>query len=219
MLSRRTRLHITTTSLKGIILGGVSAEDFGAVTGISIQESQDILEGLLQNGVGEMRDGFYYFSQGDRLKTAMALLEAGSGASLDEVAAELDWRDFEGLTMEMLASKNFAVMKNLRFKKPAMEIDVVGIRMGVAMLIDCKHWKRNNLSSLDTAVVKQIKRTRRYVAETAGSIAVPVIVTLYQNEIRFIRNVPVVPIAGFSSFVDEFYGNLDDMKTIEAGSL
>jgi hypothetical protein len=46
-------------------------------------------------------------------------------------------------------------------------------------------------------------------------MAVPVIVTLYQDKINFIDKVPIVPIFQFSSFIDEFYGNIDQMKTIE----
>jgi hypothetical protein len=96
-----------------------------------------------------------------------------------------------------------------------MEIDVIGIRLGVAMLIDCKHWKRYSSSTLSGAVKKQIERTKKYVSKTQNAIAVPVIVTLYQDKVDFIDNVPIVPIFQFSSFVDEFYGNLDDMKIIK----
>ncbi|RMW34128.1 MAG: hypothetical protein EA439_02550, partial [Nitrosopumilus sp.] len=137
------------------------------------------------------------------------------GFPIDEIAIALDWKDFEGLTAEILSSKNFAVMKNMMLTKPRMEIDVVGIRLGVAILIDCKHWKRYSMSSLSDVVKKQIERTRQYVAKTEGAIAVPVIVTLYQDKVDFIENVPIVPIFQFSSFVDEFYGNIDQMKTIE----
>ena len=97
-----------------------------------------------------------------------------------------------------------------------MEIDVVGIKMGIAMLIDCKHWKKNSSSALQNVVLKQVERTKHYVAKTQGSIAVPVIVTLYQDRIDFINKVPIVPIFQFASFVDEFYGNLDDMKQVKA---
>ena len=79
---------------------------------------------------------------------------------LDEISIVLDWRDFEGLAAEILSSKNFAVIKNLMLTKPRMEIDVVGIRLGIAILIDCKHWKRYNTSSLKSAVQKQIERTK-----------------------------------------------------------
>ena len=201
------------TGLKGIIPGGVSTKDFSAVTKMSEDESKSILEEFLKNQIGTKEDDFYYFEEGDKLKIAISLLE--KGFPIDEIAIALDWKDFEGLTAEILSSKNFAVMKNMILTKPRMEIDVVGIRLGVAILIDCKHWKRYSMSSLSSVVKKQIERTRQYVAKTEGAIAVPVIVTLYQDKVDFIENVPIVPIFQFSSFVDEFYGNIDQMKTIE----
>ena len=199
--------------LKGIIPGGVSPKDFSAVTKMSEDESKSILDEFIKNAIGTKQDDFYYFEQGDKLKIAISLLERGF--PIDEISIALDWKDFEGLTAEILSSKNFAVMKNMILTKPRMEIDVVGIRLGVAILIDCKHWKRYSMSSLSSVVKKQIERTRQYVAKTEGAIAVPVIVTLYQDKVDFIENVPIVPIFQFSSFVDEFYGNIDQMKTIE----
>ena len=201
------------TGLKGIIPGGVSAKDFSAVTKINETESKSILDEFIKNKIGTKQDNFYYFEEGDKLKIAISLLE--KGLPIDEISIALDWKDFEGLTAEILSSKNFAVMKNMILTKPRMEIDVVGIRLGVAILIDCKHWKRYSMSSLSSVVKKQIERTRQYVAKTEGAIAVPVIVTLYQDKVDFIENVPIVPIFQFSSFVDEFYGNIDQMKTIE----
>lgn len=200
-------------SLKGMIPGGVSIKDFSAVTKMSEDESKIILEEFIKNEIGTKQDNFYYFEKGDKLKVAISLLE--KGFPIDEISVALDWKDFEGLTAEILSSKNFAVIKNMMLTKPRMEIDVVGIRLGVAILIDCKHWKRYSVSSLRSVVQKQIERTRQYVAKTEGAIAVPVIVTLYQDKVDFIENVPIVPIFQFSSFVDEFYGNIDQMKTIE----
>lgn len=198
--------------LQGIIQGGVSAEDFSAVTKINESDSEKILDELIKNDIGTKMDDFYYFEDGDKLKIAISLIE--KGFPIDEISIALDWKDFEGLTAEILTSKNFAVLKNFMLTKPRMEIDVVGIRLGIAMLIDCKHWKRYSRSSLTTAVKKQIERTKQYVAKTSGSISVPVIVTLYQDKIDFIDNVPIVPIFQFSSFIDEFYGNVEQMKTI-----
>jgi hypothetical protein len=198
--------------LQGIIPGGVSVQDFTAVTKINSNDSEIILDEFIKNGIGKKQDNFYHFENGDKLKIAVALLE--KGYPIDEISIGLDWRDFEGLTAEILSEKNFAVLKNMMLTKPRMEIDVVGIRLGIAILIDCKHWKRYSTSALSTAVKKQIERTKQYVAKTPGSIAVPVIVTLYQDKIDFIDNVPIVPIFQFASFVDEFYGNIDQMKTI-----
>lgn len=199
--------------LQGIIPGGVSVKDFSVVSKINESESKTILDEFIKNQIGTKQDNFYYFEDGDKLKIAISLLE--KGFPIDDISTALDWKDFEGLTAEILSSKNFAVMKNMIMTKPRMEIDVVGIRLGVAILIDCKHWKRYNMSSLKSAVKKQIERTKKYVAKTEGAIAVPVIVTLYQDKVDFIENVPIVPIFQFSSFVDEFYGNIDQMRAIE----
>ena len=198
--------------LQGIIPGGVSVQDFSAVTKMSSNDSALILEELVKNNIGTKQNNSYYFEDGDKLKFAVALLKRG--LPIDELSIVLNWRDFEGLTAEILASKNFAVIKNMMLTKPRMEIDVVGIRLGIAILIDCKHWKRYSTSALSTAVKKQIERTKKYIEKTPGAIAVPVIVTLYQDEINFIENVPIVPIFQFTSFIDEFYGNIDQMKTI-----
>ena len=69
--------------------------------------------------------------------------------------------------------------------------------------------------ALETIVHKQIERVKHYVANTKVTIAAPVIVTLYQEETSFVNRVPIVPILQFSSFIDEFYGNLENIRTIE----
>ena len=178
--------------LQGIIQGGISVKDFSAVTKISDAESKIILDEFIKNDIGIKEDNSYLFDDGDKLKIAVSLLEQGH--PIDEISVALEWRDFEGLTAAILSEKNFAVMKNLMLTKPRMEIDVVGIRLGIAILIDCKHWKRYSHSALSTAVKKQIERTKQYVEKTLGAMAVPVIVTLYQDKINFIENVPIVPI-------------------------
>ncbi|MEK6944999.1 MAG: hypothetical protein AABW55_06165, partial [Thermoproteota archaeon] len=116
---------------------------------------------------------------------------------------------------KIFEAKGFSVIKNLMLTKPIMEIDVVGIRLGIAVLVDCKHWKRQSPSTLRNTVTKQIQRVRHYVKKTRGAMAVPVIVTLYQEQLSFIEKVPIVPILQFSSFVDEIYGNLDQVNVIE----
>jgi hypothetical protein len=214
-MNQKLRLKINPKmiiGLRAIIPGGISVEDFSAVTKMNSSESKTVLDEFIKNDIGTKQDNFYYFEDGDKLKIAVALLQNGS--PIDEISIELNWRDFEGLTAEILSEKNFAVLKNFMLTKPRMEIDVVGIRLGIAILIDCKHWKRYSTSALSTAVKKQIERTKQYVAKTPGSVAVPVIVTLYQDKIDFIDNVPIVPIFQFASFIDEFYGNVDQMKTI-----
>ena len=148
-------------------------------------------------------------------KLRTALLAIKNGMPIEEASRYVDWKDFEGLVAEILESKHFQVIRNFRMKKPTMEIDVIGLRLGVAVLVDCKHWKRMSHSALETIVRKQIERVKHYVANTKDVVAVPTIVTLYQEETSFINRVPIVPILQFSSFIDEFYGNLEDIRTLE----
>lgn len=201
--------------LSAIIPGGISPEDFATVTGMTASDSERALGFFVENGIGRLAGGQYVFEGSDRLSAAMLLVERG--ALIDDVSVHLDWRSFESLTARILESRGFATVKNLILTKPRMEIDVVGINHGVAMLIDCKHWRRYSPSAMRAVVRKQVERTKRYVAVTEGAMAVPVIVTLYQDAIGFVGNVPIVPILRFPSFVDEFYGNLDDLKTIGTG--
>jgi len=95
--------------LRGIIPGGVSVEDFSAVTALNSIDSKIILDEFIKNDIGSKQDNSYYFEVSDKLKIAVALLE--KGFPIDEISIALDWRDFEGLTAEILSSKNFAVIK------------------------------------------------------------------------------------------------------------
>ena len=70
--------------LQGIIPGGVSVEDFTAVTKINSNDSEIILDEFLKNGIGKKQDNFYHFENGDKLKIAVALLE--KGYPIDEIS-------------------------------------------------------------------------------------------------------------------------------------
>ncbi len=200
-------------AISGIISGGISIEDFAVVTHEDNDTAKKILDTLTQNGIGKTNGYVVKFEDSDKLKAALFAIK--SGAPIEKVSLYVNWKDFEGLVAEILDSKNFDVSRNFRMKKPTMEIDVIGIRLGTAVLIDCKHWKRLSRSALQTIVVKQIERVKHYILNTKGVIAAPVIVTLNQEEISFINRVPIVSILQFSSFIDEFYGSLEEIKTIE----
>mgnify|MGYP002624040813 CR=1 FL=1 len=206
-------MQALVNGISGIIPGGISVMDFAIISKTDQITAQKILNELVENDIGRKDRDVFNFSDGDRLKTAIHALQ--KGASIDEVAEKISWRDFEGLVAEILEKDDFATMRNFMLKKPRMEIDVVGIKRGIALLIDCKHWKRTSTSALQTVVNKQIERTKHYVASTEGAMAIPVIVTLYQDKVDFINKVPIIPIFQFTSFVEEFYGNVENMETIE----
>ena len=85
-------------------------------------------------------------------------------------------------------------IRNFIMKNPRREIDVIGIKMGVAMLIDCKHWKRTPVSAL-TDAFKQKERTKQYVACTSMCSCIPVIVTF--DSIMLFHNCIICSISRF----------------------
>lgn len=137
-----------------------------------------------------------------------------SGLPVDLISKNISWQNFENIVTEILYSYNFSIIQNLIFTKPRMEIDVIGTRLGISLLIDCKHWKKYNNHQLKKSVKKQIIRSERYIHIHNSIIGIPMIVTLYDTGIHFIDNVPIVPISRFASFINEFYDYLDKIKTI-----
>jgi hypothetical protein len=207
------QLKPLTRGIAGVIPGGISVIDFAIVAETDQISAKAILNVLVANDIGSFEGEIINFNQGDKLKASLFAIE--QGAPIEEVSINLNWRDFEGIVAEILQSKDFSIIKNLILTKPRMEVDVIGVNHGIAILIDCKHWKRLSQSALREIVKKQVERVKHYVAKTQDAIAIPAIVTLYQEEISFIDKVPIIPILQFSSFLDEFYGNLDELKIIE----
>tara|TARA_Y100000590_G_scaffold466648_1_gene642754 strand:+ start:192 stop:821 length:630 start_codon:yes stop_codon:yes gene_type:complete len=204
---------LVVKGINGVIEGGVSVTDFSVICELDEISAKELLYTLVQNGIGVLNDDYVDFDiPNDRLQTAIFAINLG--ATVENVSEHITWRDFESLTGLILEENDFEITKNLILTKPRMEIDVVGKKMEFALLIDCKHWKNMNKSALDKIVKKQIQRVKHYVSDKNIS-ALPVIVTLHQEETQFIDNVPIVPIMKFSSFLDEFLGNLDSLKSIE----
>jgi len=206
-------VNLTTLvkGIPGIIPGGMSVKDFSMATQTSEDMSRQILDNLMQNGVGRFEDGQVQFEESDKLKTG--ILAISMGAPIDEISRMLEWQDFESLAAEILEKRDFDTTKNVIMKSPRIQIDVVGIKSDIAILIDCKHWSNMNQSALQEAVKKQVIRTKQFVSKHKVKGAIPAIVTLYQHSVQFIDKVPIIPIHQLDSFCDEFYGNLEEMQS------
>ena len=202
-------LQAFVKGIPGIIPGGISIHDFSMAIQTNKELAITIADNFMQNGIGTFQNELLYFKENDRLKAS--LLAISMGAAIDEVSRLLDWKDFESLTAEILENRDFETTSNVILTKPRMQIDVVGIKSGIAILIDCKHWNNMSQSSLQVAAKKQVERTKHYVSKEKVQAAIPVIVTLYQQEIKFVDRVPIIPIYQLDAFCEEFYGNLDEL--------
>ncbi|MDE1862510.1 MAG: restriction endonuclease [Thaumarchaeota archaeon] len=200
-------LHNLINGIKGIVPGGITLKEFSIVTRTSEDLSAEILDNLMKNGIGIFADGHVQFDENDRLKTGM--LAITMGAPVEEISNLLTWQDFESLAAEILESHDFETFRNVILTKPRMQIDVVGLKNKLAILVDCKHWNRMTNSSLEVAVTRQIERAKRYLSEQPVRASVPVIVTLHQHATKFINKVPIVPINQLGSFSEELFGNAD----------
>lgn len=200
-------LQTLVRSIPGIIPGGMSVTDFAMATQTGEETSIEILDNLMQNGIGKYEDNLIQFDENDKLKTS--ILAITMGAPIDEVSRFLSWQDFESLAAEILESRDFDTTRNVILTKPRVQIDVVGIKSDIAVLIDCKHWNKMSQSALEKAVKKQVERTKQFVSKEKVHGAIPAIVTLYQHETQFIDKVPIIPIHQLDSFCDEFYGNIE----------
>ena len=188
--------------IRGIISGGISELDFSTASELDDFSAKELLHIFVQNGIGEFDENVVKFQNSDKIHASVFAIT--NGASIEDVSEFLSWQDFEELVSRILDENGFQVQKNLMLTKPRMEIDVVGIKLGIAILIDCKHWKKMSKSALNDIVDKQIERVKSYVKKTESTSAVPVIVTLHQEKVNFVNRVPIVPIIQLSSFLDEF---------------
>ena len=191
----------------------MSEHDFSVATQMDEFSAKELLQIFLQNGIGVLDEDIVDFQNSDRIKASIFAIR--NGATIEDVSEFLSWQNFEELVSRVLDENGFHIQKNLILTKPRMEIDVVGIKLGISILIDCKHWKRMTQSALNDIVEKQVERVKSYVQKTESTSAIPVIVTLHQEQISFVNKVPIVPIIQLSSFLDELYGNLEQIKTIE----
>lgn len=200
-------LQSLVKGIQGIIPGGQSVEDFAMATGTSKELAVMILDNLMQNGIGIYENGLIQFEESDKMRTG--ILAITMGAPIDEVSRLLDWQDFESLAAEVLESRDFETTRNVVLSKPRVQIDVIGIKSGIAVVIDCKHWKKMSQSALSHAVRKQVERTKQFVSREKVRAAIPAIVTLYQYETKFVDKVPIIPIHQLDAFCEELYGNME----------
>lgn len=195
----------------------ITQDEFQKRLGIASQSvSKQILQYLLVNGIGHESRNIYLFSDSDRIKLAIHGLK--NGVDIESISKILSWRDFEAFASEILNMSGYETERNVRLNKPhRVEIDVVGTHKSTkqAVLIDCKHWHRNDLKSISIYAIKQIHRASVFMSNRRDvTSSIPLILTLYPLAKKIIEEIPIVPIRDFISFVDAMPQYLDKIKLV-----
>jgi len=148
--------ELIARAISGMISPRTSIDEFMANCMIfSKTVARDVLHYLHLRGVGSISNEVITFFPSDRLKTALMALQYG--CDIERVST---WRDFEAFTVEVLKRFGYKTHLSVRFRKPRCEIDVIGIDSRHAIVIDCKHWKRSDISSIYKYAKKQLIRTQ-----------------------------------------------------------
>jgi Restriction endonuclease len=196
----------------------ITLDNFQQACGVTSRSvATSVFDYLESNNIGSIYDdNSIKFSGSDKIHAALLALKIR--ADIEQVSTYLSWKDFEKLASELLRSFGYYTRTNLRISKPRMEIDVVGTGSdGFAIAVDCKHWKRSNLSSISNFCKKQAARANRLIEHDKNvSHVVPVVLTLHTESVSFIDRVPLVPIHKFRSFIVDIKGFLPEMYVVSA---
>jgi hypothetical protein len=190
----------------------MTLDEFQSASGISSRAvAKSVIDFLAANNIGSISKRGIKFSGSDRLYAAVVALQMGY--DIEQISRYLSWKDFEKLASEVLRSFGYRTRTNVRLAKPRMEIDVVGTSTdGFTIAVDCKHWRRSNLSSISNFSQKQVARSERLLKyDRSISQVVPVLLTLHAETVMFVGRVPLVPIHRFRSFIIDVKGFLPEI--------
>lgn len=138
-----------------------------------------------------------------RVHTALALTRLG--ADLDVIAKGLAWDEFEEYCASAVSAAGYAVLRNVRMRKPARQIDIIAESASLVLSIDCKHWRRSaGHGSLGAPALAQAERTRMYAQRRRPAdprAFLPVLLTMVDNQVRVVSGVPVVPLVALREFL------------------
>lgn len=125
---------------------------------------------------------------------------------LEGVSEESVWQNFERLAAFIFEKNEFRVRVNTvkTLQKKRRQYDVIARKDNRTFLVECKKWAGNRyrLSALKRAILQHKERTAFY-----GGImhedAIPVMVTLIEEEIHVYEGVPIVPVLKLNAFISE----------------
>ena len=150
-----------------------------------------------------MSDTKISFSTTDKMKLLLLALHHECDATL--LSLNLNWKDFENFVTIILQAKHYVCKTNIHLTMPRIQIDVVATLEGMALIIDCKHWRNMAASKMVECANQQYVRTKIYVEKNRNiDCGLPIIVTLNEVSQPFVNKIPFVPISRLGSFLKDY---------------
>jgi hypothetical protein len=183
---------------------------------LPVTVAREKLRRLGRLGLIKMNGDMIESTATQRLELAMEAVKLG--ADIERVCRFLGWQEFENFAILALGYNLFETQKHFRFKwaNRWWEIDILGFKEPLILSVDCKHWKRSwQHTAIMRIVDAQIKRAKSFsqaLPKIKGKIGIakwreveimPVILTLGATPFKFYKQVPIVPIFQFRSFINE----------------
>ena len=176
--------------------------------------TEELVNYLINLGIGEFSDNSVAFSEKDKLDTI--LLAIKQGCDPERLSKKIRWNDFELFTSLLIESAGYSYERNVVFTNPRIQIDVIGFYRKIALLIDCKHWMKIYGFNISKFSSNQIRRAEVFLDKRKEvESAIPIIVTLYEYDYSFFDKIPIVPISRFNEFLQNFPSYLDRLHFIQ----
>ena len=123
---------------------------------------------------------------------------------LERLSKEMKWQYFEKLVGWIFEQNDFSVEVSRVFVYPEgkRQYDVIAKRFGKTFLIECKKWKRSNVSAVRKAVEDHIEKAGLYAINQKEEV-IPMVVTLLQENIKEHECVPIVPVDKLNTFINQ----------------
>ena len=176
--------------------------------------TEELVNYLINSGIGEFSDNSVAFSEKDKLDTI--LLAIKQGCDPERLSKKIQWNDFELFTSLLIESAGYSYERNVVFTNPRIQIDVIGFYRKIALLIDCKHWMKIQGFNISKFSSNQIRRAKILLDKRKEvESAIPIIVTLHEYDYSFFEKIPIVPISRFKEFLQNFPLYLNTLYCIQ----
>jgi hypothetical protein len=131
---------------------------------------------------------------------------------LERVSVESAWQNFERLAAFIFEKNDFEVRVNIvkTLQRKKRQYDVIARKNNRTLLVECKKWAGNRyrLSGLKKAIGQHKERVAFY-EQVTNEEAVPLMVTLIEEEIRVYEGVPMIPVQKLNAFIGELDSHTD----------